>query len=162
MTEVDEQRWLLLWAHREVLHRIAYRRLRDRDEADDVVAEAILRAAVAPHVDAANAGGWLNTVVVNLCADRHRARSRAGAVLRYAAGDAVPAPSPEDEVCDRAEAAYVRRRVGTLPDRQRRAMELVAGGHDLGTVASTLGAPYKAVESLLGRARRSLRAAVST
>lgn len=154
-TEPQRDCWLTVWAHRERLLRIACTRLADPAEAEDVVSEAVLRGACQGYHDAANLGAWLTTVTVNLCYESYRERARAErwrtAVLPER--DAHADDALWDWVC-------VRRTLHRLPDRQRVAVELRAGGFDVPAIAQRLDCTYKTAESLLSRARASLRASV--
>jgi len=105
---------------------------------------------------------FLAATTMRLCVDRHRRDARdekAGARLR---GWYADEPSPEDVVCDRAEAAWVAGLAEALPDSQRSALAAKADGLSGMEVAARHGVSYKAVESLLSRARTQLRAAVAT
>ncbi|MFI1937194.1 RNA polymerase sigma factor [Streptomyces purpureus] len=69
-----------------------------------------------------------------------------------------PGPAPVDElVCDRAEAKWLAVRSGELPARQAEALWLKSEDLDVGQVARKMGLSYRTVESLLARARRTLR-----
>lgn len=146
-----DDRWLVLWQHRERLLRIAVRRVPDPADAEDVVSEAVLRGACHADVAAERLPAWLTRVTVNLCYELYRDRARDG---RARCGAAVE-PSPEDFVCD---AVWVTQAVGALPDRQRAALALRADGFDVPGIAAALRCNYKTAESLLSRGRASVRA----
>jgi RNA polymerase sigma factor (sigma-70 family) len=154
---VPSDRWQLLWSHREQLLRVARRRSMSLEDAEDAVHEALLRAVEAPHLDDERIGAWLTTVVVRLCADRHRQvdrEARAGSRGALAAPEAVPI---EEVVCDRAEASWLAGRSAELPARQAQALRLRSEDLEVGQVAQRMGLSYRTVESLLARARRTLR-----
>lgn len=141
-------------------------------EAPDIVQEAMLRVWVkAPNwrIEASEASSsdgaprlarfktWFTRILLNLAIDQRR---------RPAHADLAAAPEPMSETpgpFERAAAGEIGRRVdaamAALPDRQREAIALCqfAG---LGNVeaAAALGIGVGALESLLVRARRSLRA----
>lgn len=141
---------------------IARGMLRDPAEAQDVAQEAFLRLwRHAGELELGNGGvkPWLRRVVSNMCIDRMRA-SRNTTVT--------------DEVPDRAEpatqgtaleeqdmAARVRKALDALPERQRQALTLFHfEGLSQLEICDVLGISEDAVESLLARARRTLKAAL--
>jgi RNA polymerase sigma-70 factor (ECF subfamily) len=135
-----------------------YRMMGDNAEAEDVAQETFLRLwrnietwrADAPLIH------WLHRVAYNLCIDRLRRR-------RPVSLDALPEPlDPEEnpagtlhrlELADAVAAA-----IAQLPDRQRAAIVFVhqEGFSNIET-AALMEISVEAVESLLARARRSLR-----
>lgn len=142
---------------------LAGRMLSDAQEAEDVAQEAFVRAwRQAPkwRPGEAKFDTWLHRVTLNLCYDRLRRRRE----LSYAD---PPEQVDEGPAPDRAlEAADTGRRVGralqNLPDRQREAIVL-CHYQELGNIeaAAVMGVNVEALESLLGRGRRALRAALS-
>lgn len=153
----DDDRWQRAWSHREHLLKVARRRSMSLEDAEDAVHEAMLRAAEQPHLDDERLGAWLTTVTMRLCVDRHR-QVRREADPGRAAALVPPRPAPVDElVCDRAEATWLARRSGELPARQAEALWLKSEDLDVGQVARKMGLSYRTVESLLARARRTLR-----
>jgi hypothetical protein len=73
-----------------------------------------------------------------------------------------PGQHLEEQVCDRFEAVWAASLAAELlPPRQAEALHLTAAGYDVQQVASELGVNYRAAESLLARARRTLRAALT-
>jgi RNA polymerase sigma factor (sigma-70 family) len=160
-TRVD--RWQQIWSHREQLLRVARRRSTSPQDAEDAVHEAMARAAERPHLDGDRLGAWLTAVTVRLCVDQHRQLSRDTGIRRRA-GSMLTAPSAvphEEVVCDHAEALWLARQGTELPENQRVALRLKAQDLDVAQVAQRMGLTYKAAESLLGRARRTLRAALA-
>lgn len=152
-----DERWQLIWSQREHLLKVARRRSVSHEDAEDAVHEAMLRAVERPHLDAQRLPAWLTTVTIRLCVDRHRQVDREAEVGNRATLVA-PAPAPVEEVvCDRDEAGWVARRSGELPGRQAEALWLKSEELDVGQVARRMGLSYRTVESLLARARRTLR-----
>lgn len=157
-------------AHAAPLHRIAYRMLRDAEEAEDIVQEAMLRlwdhaprlAARHPVGSASAAGlrlgGWLNRVVTNLVIDRVR-------MTRRLSGDEVPDSADDAPLADaliEADQAVLSARalIAGLPDRQRAAIVLTYYEElPNAEAAEALDMNIKAFESLLYRARSALRTA---
>ncbi|WP_251020567.1 RNA polymerase sigma factor [Streptomyces sp. ISL-98] len=155
--ELARARWQRMWSHREQLLRVARRRSMSAEDAEDAVQEAMLRAAENPHLDDARLGAWLTTVTMRLCVDRYRQVNRE-AQVRSSPTLTAPGPVPVDEaVCDRAEAKWLAFQSRELPARQAEALRLKAQDRDVGQVATEMGLSYQAVESLLARARRTLR-----
>ena len=150
------RRWSLVWNQRPRLLKIARRRTAGEHDAEDVVAEALLRAMEHPEIDEERLPAWLSTVTVRLCADAKRARVREER-LWSRTGLPVSAASCEERVCDLSEAAWVSRRLEGLPARQAQALRLRADGHDVAGVARVLGVSYRTAESLLARGRAAAR-----
>jgi len=139
---------------------LARRMLNDLAEAEDVTQEVFLR--VWTHASAWQPGGarfatWLHRVAVDLCLDRLRRRRETPA------GDALPErpdETPDAEQCLWADqkAARIRLALDSLPDRQRAALELCAFQEMTNIeAAAALEISVEALESLLARARRTLR-----
>lgn len=141
---------------------LAGRMLGDAAEAEDVAQEAMIRAwrqAPAWKPGVARFDTWLHRVTLNLCYDRLRRR-------REVTTDSPPEQTDEGPAPDRGlEAADVGRRVAAamldLPDRQREAVAL-CHYQELTNIeaAATMGVSVDALESLLSRGRRALRAAL--
>lgn len=148
----------LVAAHLGRVVGLAGRMLGDRAEAEDVAQEAFLRLwrRAASWRRDVPVGPWLLRTAHNLCIDRLRRRR----FLADAPAEdlADPAPGAEAEIAREQLAAAVRAAIEALPERQRTALTLV---HDLdvGNVAAaeTMGVSVEALESLLARARRTLR-----
>ncbi|HEX8568617.1 MAG TPA: RNA polymerase sigma factor [Caulobacteraceae bacterium] len=142
---------------------LAGRMLGDPVEAEDVAQEAFLRAW--KHAGTWTAGParfdtWLHRVALNLCYDRLRRRRERPMAEPPEQVDTGPAP-------DRGlHAADVSRRVQealqALPERQREAVVL-CHFQELGNIAAAqiMDVSVEALESLLSRGRRALRAALS-
>uniref|UniRef100_UPI001180C639 RNA polymerase sigma factor n=1 Tax=Streptomyces africanus TaxID=231024 RepID=UPI001180C639 len=156
VTAADE-RWRRMWSHREHLLKVARRRSMSAEDAEDAVHEAMLRAAERPDLDEERLAAWLTTVTMRLCVDRYRQVNRE-AEVRTSPTLIAPGPVPvEEAVCDRAEAKWLAVRSGELPARQAEALRLKSQDLDVGQVAVRMGLSYRTVESLLARARRTLR-----
>jgi RNA polymerase sigma factor (sigma-70 family) len=157
-------RWQKIWSTREMLLSVARRRGAGPD-AEDIAQEAMARAVDHPEVEDGGLQAWLVAVTTRLCIDAHRRRAYERARWQRASGEAgimQSAQDVEEEACARSEAAWVAHLVtDLLPPRQVRALELTAAGFDVQQVATTLGVRYRAAESLLARARKTIRAAIS-
>ncbi|MET9827971.1 sigma-70 family RNA polymerase sigma factor [Streptomyces sp. NPDC006385] len=155
--DAADERWRRMWSHREQLLRVARRRSMSAEDAEDAVHEAMLRAAERPDLDDERLAAWLTTVTMRLCVDRYRQVNRE-AEVRTSPTLIAPGPVPvEEAVCDRAEAKWLAVRSGELPARQAEALRLKSEDLDVGQVAVRMGLSYRTVESLLARARRTLR-----
>jgi RNA polymerase sigma-70 factor (ECF subfamily) len=138
--------------------------LGDRDEADDVAQEAFLRIwNIAPKWRRGEArfDTWLHRVTLNLCYDRLR-RHRETTVSDDLSEQADVAPLPDERI----EVAHANERIATalakLPARQREALVLQYYQElPNADAAALMGVSVDALESLLARARRNLRAALA-
>ncbi|HEX7353417.1 MAG TPA: sigma-70 family RNA polymerase sigma factor [Mycobacteriales bacterium] len=154
---VDHERWAAAWEHRPLLLGLARQRVPSHD-AEDVVSEAMLRAATAGDLRDEALRPWLVTTTLRLCADDHRRADRERRRdRRLAAWEPAVVPAPEDDVVDLVQADWLASQVDRLPERQARAVWLRAHGHDIASIAVQMVLPYKTVESLLSRGRHSLR-----
>lgn len=155
-----------MWASRDLLLRVARRNGADPEDAEDTAQEAMLRAAEHPEIPDERLQAWLVAVTIRLCMDGHRRRTREARRWQRASARATvqqPGQHPEDEVCERSEAVWVASLAAEiLPPRQVQALRLSAAGCDVQQVASELGVRYRAAESLLARARRTVRIAATT
>lgn len=137
----------------------AWHMLHDRAQAEDVAQEVFMRLrdkAASWQPGPVALGAWLNRVAVNLCIDRLR---RLKLMRLFGAANADPdgeiGSGPERDIAITREVA---RALAKLPARQRAAVTLVHyQGFSGREAAAMLGISDEAVESLLGRARRSLR-----
>ena len=151
-------------AHAERLVRLAKRMLNDAAEAEDVAQEVFIRVwKEAPkwQPGAAKFQTWMHRVALNLCYDRlrrHREQPDAEAGLTVA----DPAASPGDAWLAEQRAARVRAALQLLPERQRAAIAL-CHFEELSNIdaAAALEISVEALESLLGRGRRTLKAALA-
>ena len=153
---------MLVDRHLPSIVALARRMLRDESEADDVAQDALLRLWRAGEtLDIGQYGlrPWLRRVTSNLCLDRIRAGRRTVVT------DEVPEMAEEPTQAAGLEEQDLARRVGeamnALPERQRRALTLFHHeGLSQSEVGEVLGVSDEAVESLLARARRALRASL--
>lgn len=141
---------------------LAGRMLGDPGEAEDVAQEAFLRVwKQAPRwrPGLARFDTWLHRVTLNLCYDRLRRRRETTYAEPPEQVDEGPAPDRGLQALDTGR--RVARALMGLPDRQREAVVL-CHYQDLGNIeaATAMGISVEALESLLGRARRALRAAL--
>ena len=138
--------------------RLARRFLRNGADAEDVVQDALMRIwAQAPRWrPEAALRTWLYRVVVNLCIDRDRRVSPAS--LDDVPDPADPAPDPQARMEEIQTASAVTEALAELPARQRAAVTLTYyEGFSDAEAAAILATSAGSVESLLVRARRTLR-----
>lgn len=138
---------------------LATRMLGDRAEAEDIAQEVFLRAWRQARTWRPGGGRfdtWMHRVALNLCHDRLRRRRETPTDTPPERPD--PAISAEAHLVEVETSARVRSAVEALPDRQRMAIIL---SHYQGlsnpATAELLGVSVEAVESLLSRARRTLK-----
>lgn len=149
--------------HAPTLHRLAWRLLADRSEAEDVVQESLVRLwdhAAGWKPVGGGVPAWLRRIATNLCLDRLRRRAR---LSDEAVPEVVDDSAGADVRIDAARLGDVARdALASLPDRQRAAIVLTYYEQLSNAAAAELMAlNVKAFESLLVRARTALRAAVS-
>ena len=140
---------------------LAERLLGRRGEAEEVAQEVFVRLwKQAPHWQPGRArfDTWLHRVALNLCYDRLRRRREE--VLYDDADDAAadPAAAPDALLQAKQRGRRVARALAELPQRQREALVLQYYQELTNSEAAELmGIGVEALESLLVRARRSLR-----
>ncbi len=143
---------------------LARRMLNDPAEAEDVAQEAfvrIWRAAPAWREGEAKFETWVHRVALNLCYDRLRKRRE---IVSADAGawEQDGGPLPPQTILARQRAARVARAVAALPERQRAAITLCHYNEMTNIeAAAALEVSVDALESLLARGRRALKAALA-
>ena len=148
--------------HFQPVYRLAWRITGAAADAEDVAQEAFVRLWRDPRQvrEAGALKGWLMRVASNAAIDRGR-RPRQDA-LEDAPDIGDPQARP-DAPLDRAQAAsLVDASIAALPERQRQALALVYfEGMTNIEAAAVMEVTVDALESLLARARRSLRDSLS-
>jgi RNA polymerase sigma-70 factor (ECF subfamily) len=138
---------------------LARRVLGNAADAEDVAQEAMLRVWThAPHWQPLAAfRTWLTRIVVNLCLDRKRRRPWVGL---EAAGEIVdPTPGITETAEQNERERALTGAIAGLPERQRTAIVLTySEGMSNAQVAEALDTSVSAVETLLIRGKKSLRA----
>lgn len=139
---------------------LASRLLSDRAEAEDVAQDAFLRVwRQAPKWKKTDArfDTWLHRVVLNLCYDRLRRRREQPVAEVPETADTGPAP--DSGLRDAEEQRGIDEALASLPERQREAIVLqYYQGLSNVEAAAVMDISVEALESLLSRARRNLRA----
>lgn len=148
--------------HLGIMLGIARRMLGDAAEAEDVAQEAMLRLwrnAATLELGPGGLKPWLRRVVSNLAIDRIRSGRNISVVAEVPEQAAAPRQGAALE--ERDLAVRVQSALASLPDRQRMALVLFHfEGLSQVEVGERLGVSDEAVESLLARARRSLKVAL--
>jgi RNA polymerase sigma factor (sigma-70 family) len=139
---------------------LATRLLGDRIEAEDVAQEVFVRCwrqAERWTPGGARFDTWMHRVALNLCYDR--LRKRRDVTMDVLPDRADEGPAPDAGLVSRDTGAAVTAALAALPDRQREAIVLVHY-QELGNIeaAEVLEISVEALESLLSRGRRTLRA----
>lgn len=149
--------------HIKPLSHYAFRMLGNSKDTEDIVQETLLRLWT--HADSWTAGKagvstWLHRIAHNLCIDYLRKdKSRLSTELsdELESGD-NPASVPEQEHRLKA----LREALDSLPERQRSAIILSHyQGFSNREIADVMDVSVDALESILARARRSLKAKLS-
>ena len=149
----------LVERHGRKLHHYAIRLLRDASEAEDIVQETFLKLwqSAGDYAPQARVTTWLHRIAHNLAVDRLRKRGR---WQPFEEDDAPPVSAEQPHRIDeRQRAASLDLALSEIPERQRAALLLVYL-HELSgrEAAEVLGVSESALESLLARARRALKA----
>lgn len=149
-------------AHTPRLMALARRMLRDEAEAEDVVQESFIRLwRMAPNWRSGKArlSTWMHRVALNLCYDRLR---KARPVDEEAPDIADDADGPAQALHQNQLSARVHSAIQNLPPRQRAAIAL-CHFEEMSNIeaAEILEISVEAVESLLSRARRALKASLA-
>lgn len=150
---------LLVDRHLPSLLLLARRLLRDEAEAEDVAQEALFRLwrqGAGLEIGTAGVAPWLKRVVSNMAIDRLRVRGRFDVT---AEPPEVAAPADQLRRLEHRElSGRVEEAVAGLPDRQRLALTMFHyEGLSMEEVGHIMGVSDEAVESLLARARRTLK-----
>lgn len=149
---------LLAERHTRRAFAVAYRMLRDRQEAEDVTQDVMLRLwrkASDWTADGAALSTWMYRVTTNLCLDRLRKHRES--LPGTLPPQADPAPGPLVRITDRERAQALDTALAQLPERQRAAVILRHLEERSNTeIAEALDTSVEAVESLLARGRQRL------
>lgn len=142
---------------------LAGRMLGDAAEAEDVAQEVFLRVwkhAAAWTPGPARFDTWMHRVALNLCYDRLRKRREV--VMDETPEQVDEGPAPDAGLMSKGTGDAVNAALQALPERQREAIVLVHY-QELGNIeaAQLLEISVEALESLLSRGRRALRASLA-
>jgi RNA polymerase sigma factor (sigma-70 family) len=152
----------LVAPHLETLLRVAYRLVRNRSDAQDLVQETCIAACEHP----AEIGGadhpvrWLLRVLHNRFIDRTRHRKRSHLVSLDEADAESPLvcgkPGPEESLLHSDTQRALAHAFLKLEEMQRTLLVLRIEGYDLGEIEAITGIGREVLRARLHRARRSL------
>lgn len=142
---------------RAVYH-LAYRTLRDVEEARDTTQEAFFKAfrSLRTFKPGAKFSTWIFAIAYHACCDRLNRR-------KHYTGDELPeradaGPGPEAQVIALDEASRLRAAIEALPEKYRTVITLFhLQGKQYEEIASVLGLPMGTVKTHLFRAKEHLR-----
>jgi RNA polymerase sigma-70 factor (ECF subfamily) len=141
-----------------------------RPDAEDLLQDTffrIWRSARTYQPNRVQAGTWITRIAHNACIDSFRRRRPAASVTL----DALETATPEQLISADLESVHIARdalsaveaQIARLPENQRAALVLCRlQGFSNADAAIILGINVRALESLLARARRTLRQALET
>lgn len=144
--------------HFPVVYRVVWRMMNGHADAEDVAQEAFLRLWRDPSQvrEGGALRGWLIRVASNLVMDRFRAKPMQEIDENFEMADGRG--TAEDALDKSRAVATIDAAVASLPERQKLALTLVHFEHMTNTAAATImEVSVDALESLLARARRSLK-----
>ena len=145
--------------YHDSLVRMLYRRIGDRDRAEDIAQETFARALEAPPY---NPRPWLFAVALNLVREDHRRAVRQGRRLELLKAEPQEHGGPDEDFERREREQSVRRALDKLTPRDREALLLKAEGFSYDEIAEATGLARGAIGTTLARARRRLVEAYRT
>ena len=147
------------------LRRFAYALAGDRDQADDLVQEACVKALSKPELwqPGTRLDSWMYRIAQNTWYDKMRAKKVRGEVVDVDDYANVTGTDGRDVTEQRSSLARVSRDISALPHDQQLLIGLVCiDGLSYKEAADTLGVPIGTVMSRLARARQSLNASMNS
>lgn len=168
----DERALASLCVHmRPRLYRVAFSIVRNRDDADDLAQEALIRAVTKRwlFLGRGSVAGWMTRIVSNLAKNRLRDGKRRNEIMEGALPDEKSARGAEPSAPRAADAVAedneTRRRllaaVERLPERQRDVVRLhVVAALDFAAVAEALGMSEANARVTFSHAKKKLLAAL--
>jgi RNA polymerase sigma-70 factor, ECF subfamily len=161
----------LMQRHQDRVYRLAWRLLRQAEEAEDAAQEVFLKAYqnAGRFTPTSTVAAWLNRITANHCLNLLRSRKvrkevawedldagagQAGEIAAMGSG----ANSPLDLVSGQECAAQIKEALAGLPENQRQALVLKRfGDFSYQEIGEMLGLSASAVDGLIKRARQNLR-----
>ncbi len=144
------------------VYRYCYRRLEDRDSAEDATSQTFVNAyAGLRRLGQKPFRPWLFTIAHNVVVDVHRHRRPYSSLDEADVFEAAD-PSPEILVIDHEERDALQQLLRQLPKRDREVVELRLAGLTGSEIAQTLGCSGEAVRAAQYRAMRDLRKLLNT
>lgn len=149
---------LLYDRYAERVFRYCYRRLGDREAAEDATSQIFLKALVSlpAYREGGTFAGWLFAIAFSTTVDLER-RYRPTVPIDAAGPVAAPAPDPEAEAIAAEQRDQLHRLIAELLPDQRHAIELRLAGLSGAEVATAMGRTHRAVKMLQFRAFQRLR-----
>jgi RNA polymerase sigma-70 factor (ECF subfamily) len=147
--------------YERAVYHLAYRTLRDAEDAKDATQEAWVKAyrALASFRPGAKFATWIFTICYRVCCDRLAKRKRfTGAEIPDVAD---PGPGPAAAFEAREDAERLRAAIERLPEKYRVVITLFhLQGKQYEEIARVLGLPLGTVKTHLFRAKEQLRSAL--
>ena len=140
------------------VHHLAYRTMRDEEEAKDVTQEAFFKAyrSLKTFKPGAKFSTWIFAIAYHACCDRLNRRKRYSDEELPDRAD--PARGPADAVIAGDEARRLRQAIAELPEKYRTVVTLYhLQGKQYDEIATVLGIPVGTVKTHLFRAKEQLR-----
>lgn len=150
----------LVLTHYGSMYRVAYSILRDSDDAQDAVQDAVaaIWAKRSMLSDIDNYESFCVKAVKNRCIDMIRARASRNDSAMSLPEDAENPVNPVTELEARDTLSLVKSLVNRLPPLQQEVLRLRSeAGCDLQEIAAITGVTYDNARTLLSRARRRLK-----
>ncbi|UMP06798.1 sigma-70 family RNA polymerase sigma factor [Amycolatopsis sp. EV170708-02-1] len=141
---------------RGFLIRVAASRCSSSSDPEDIVHEALVRAACYPDLDLERLPQFLVTVVIRLCIDESRRTTVAVRMARDRRLFPASSQDPSESVCDRAEAQWLERRLANFSSRDRKLVSMVTDGLPSAEIARVLHITQQGTYSALYRIRRRI------
>lgn len=149
---------ILVARHLDGIHTFNYRMTRNPEDAADLAQETFLRvwnSAATWRPNRVRFTTWLHRIARNLCIDAHRRHRDSLAIDGNLAADGA---APDDASTTSQLRQALDQALTDLPERQRTALVLChRDGMTNRDAAAVLAVSVDALESLLARARRTLR-----
>lgn len=157
---------VLFERHRQLVYRFAYQMIPRRDDAEDIVQEAFVRAYqnLGRYRDEAKFTTWLLRIVTNLCTDQARMRTRRDNLEQQEAGGglmwmtSIEGPDPVEELEQDRRKMALRKALNALPAHHRSVIVLRdLEEKDYNEIAQILGCTVGGAKLRVLRARRALK-----
>jgi RNA polymerase sigma-70 factor (ECF subfamily) len=151
----------LVERYERAVYHLAYRTLREIEEAKDACQEAWMKAyrALASFRPGAKFATWIFTICYRVCCDRLAKRKRFTGEEPPDVAD--PGAGPEGTFVASEDAARLRAAIAALPEKYRTVITLFhLQGKQYEEIAAVLGLPLGTVKTHLFRAKDLLRAAL--
>lgn len=151
----------LIRRHERRLYQLAYRLLKDPQEAEDALQEVFLKIyeKARSFQPRGTVRAWMNRITANHCLNRLRERVPLSSLDDESAPELESSgPTPLESLEESDLARRLEELLAALPENQRRALVLKRFGHlSYQEIAEVLETTPDAVDGLIKRARRCLR-----